>query len=112
MHGLRFASSFQSAICEHFGPMFWFQHEPSLLIIFQYYADADKVLRRKGFIELVTVLTEIQANVLEWHHCRAFADVRRSVPMRRKQTVSGLERLEAAQNYQLDKLVSKLQSMV
>ncbi|EQC41927.1 hypothetical protein, variant [Saprolegnia diclina VS20] len=112
MHGLHFASSFQSAICEHFGPMFWFQHEPSLLIIFQFYADADKVLRRKGFLELVTVLTEIQANVLEWHHCRAFADARRSVPLRRKQSVSGLERLEAAQNYQLDTLVSKLRSMV
>ncbi|OQS02774.1 hypothetical protein THRCLA_04887 [Thraustotheca clavata] len=111
-NGLVFQTNFQGAICEHFGPMFWFQHEASLAIVFQYYTQSDKTLKREGFIELITVLTEIQTNVLEWHQCRAFMDLKRPVPARRKQNANKLEQLESSQSYQLDKLMSKLKAMV
>ncbi|OQR98204.1 hypothetical protein ACHHYP_08984 [Achlya hypogyna] len=111
-NGLRLTGSFQSAISELFGPMFLYSHEEALAVVFQYHADIDKVVRREGFIELVTVLMEIQAGVLDWHHCRAFADAKRTVPPRRKQDAHPLERLESAQSYQLDKLVTKLKTLV
>ncbi|ETW08322.1 hypothetical protein H310_00932 [Aphanomyces invadans] len=115
-HGLDFDTSFNGAICEYFGPMFWFQHEPALRTMFFFYASSSdprtkaKLLLRQDFVELVTVLLEIQANYLQWSQSRPFCHV--AVPATRCAHVHRLERLEQTQAYQLDKLMLKLKAMI
>jgi hypothetical protein len=108
--GLVFGSTFNCAICEHFGPMFWYQHEEALATMFEYYASDGKLLR-DGFQELMTVLTEIQQCLLQWSECRAFRQTR-YVPPTRNAKGNRLELLERTQCYQLDKLLLKLKTIV
>ncbi|KAF0699606.1 Aste57867_9857 [Aphanomyces stellatus] len=108
--GLVLDSTFNCAVCAYFGPTFWFQHEAALRVVFGHYADGTRLLRR-GFVEVVTVLEEIQAGFLQWHQCPAFL-VSCVPPKRFGHAYPRLELLEQTQAYQLDKLVLKLKTMV
>ncbi|RHY85938.1 hypothetical protein DYB37_008862 [Aphanomyces astaci] len=115
-HGLDVSSTFHGAICEYFGPMFWFQHEHALRAMFGFYAQKREqgttrvVLLRREFVHLVTELVEIQAGFLQWSQSQAFSKDA-EVPDPRCDRVHRLERLEQTQAFQLDKLMLKLKSM-
>ncbi|RHZ09161.1 hypothetical protein DYB26_008149 [Aphanomyces astaci] len=115
-HGLDVSSTFHGAICEYFGPMFWFQREHALRAMFGFYAQKREqgttrvVLLRREFVHLVTELVEIQAGFLQWSQSQAFSKDA-EVPDPRCDRVHRLERLEQTQAFQLDKLMLKLKSM-
>ncbi|KAH9131728.1 hypothetical protein LEN26_007650 [Aphanomyces euteiches] len=110
--GLDFGSTFDGAICEYFGPTFWFQHHEILRRLFDHHAQRKK-LYREGFVQLVTNIVEVQAHLLEWNQCPAFTSTKgEQVPPKRFGNTNRLELLEQTQAFQLDKLMLKLKRLV
>jgi hypothetical protein len=127
-HVMDFESGFCGALRTFYNAMFIFEHEEILKQLFLYYTggtSSDKAeIGREAFVEIATLIEEVRAGMLSWHQCPAFCGDRASNlprPCRGSTTNTecaslshlppSLQLVEIAQEYQLGKLLRKLQTM-
>ncbi|DBA00079.1 TPA: hypothetical protein N0F65_000370 [Lagenidium giganteum] len=119
-HTMDYQAGFTNAMSTLFGPLYCYQHEDVLRELFCHFASTSTngrpELRLPGFIEIVTLVTEVDHGYLEWEHTPPFRDGRRPVPVIREPIPPGaqlatLNLVETAQHAQLNKIIRKLQAL-